>query len=190
MLKLGSFGTNSNPVKSKKVWYLQFTIHFFYCIFFYYYFHFFFIMMLLLLVFVLFFFICSLLFVFKIEKQKSGDSAQSNWFEKLLLKFWNYFNKCVRPLQITSIKLLKRDVFYLPIWISDGSIKENVTIIPTEMINSIPKCNGDFIHFFNFIEKCTGLFQVNCALPHRGCQCYICKKFGIPLAILQSFPEI
>ena len=24
--------------------------------------------------------------------------------------------------------------------------------------------------------------------PHRGCQCYVCKKSGIPLAILQNFP--
>ena len=31
------------------------------------------------------------------------------------------------------------------------------------------------------------LFQINCALPHRICQCYICKKSGISLAILQLF---
>ena len=25
---------------------------------------------------------------------------------------------------------------------------------------------------------------------HKGCQCYLCKKFEIPLTILQFFPEI
>ena len=29
------------------------------------------------------------------------------------------------------------------------------------------------------------LFQINCALPHRGCQRYLCKKSGTPLAISQ-----
>ena len=33
-----------------------------------------------------------------------------------------------------------------------------------------------------------GLFHINCALPYRGCQCYVCNKSEIPLAILHIFP--
>ena len=33
-----------------------------------------------------------------------------------------------------------------------------------------------------------GLIQISSALPHRGCQCYVCKKSGIPLAVFQIFP--
>ena len=64
--------------------------------------------------------------------------------------------------------------------------------------NSVFDINGQIVRMvykssYEFAQKkkkkrFNGLFKINCALPHRGCQCYVCRKSGIPLSILQILP--
>ena len=60
----------------------------------------------------------------------------------------------------------------------------------------LPKCSiPDRLDIYTRKKKilwcyecsCIGLFQINCALPHRGCPCNVCKKSGILLAFFYKF---
>ena len=46
------------------------------------------------------------------------------------------------------------------------------------------------INNVQMLNQLIWLFQINCALPHRGCQCCVCKKFGIHLLFCKLLLQI